>query len=327
MGPNHDGVDEWMPRLQADHDNLRAALDRLTTPETAEAAQQLAGALWKFWYMTGVMGEGARRIMPVLAYDTPRSAYRARALNGGTAMALETGDAVAGRRFAKEALAINRELGDEFGIAHAEFLLANAESGEGHWEAARPLLERSREVFRRLRPNGHYALLSTRILSWVYREIGENDLATQLSEQNLIDARAAGNRRIEAMTLGQLAYRAIDDGRLAEAAPLARDSLRMKRSLGDQIGVASDLFTNAGLLAGRGGATDSAQHLSRSLSLYAELGAAVPDYDRADIDALTAALRDALPDEALESATKAGRSMSDDEIDAILDDALAAAEG
>jgi len=322
-GPNLDHVDEWAPRLEAEMDNLRAALDRLTAPEHAELAQQLAGALWKHWYMTGSVGEGMNRLSAALAYDTPPTAHRARALNGGTAMALETGDQPTGRRWADEALEIARMLGDPFDIAHAEFLLANVEAGAENWAAARELLERSRDAFWRLRPNGHYALLSTRVLSWVSSAMGEGGLAQELAEQNLRDARAAGNTRVEAMTLGQLASRAIDDGRLSEAAPLVRDSYRLKRQRGDQISVAGDLLTIARLLAYADRPTDAAQVLSRSSALYDELGAAVPRYDIADIEKVIGRIKAALSDAEYAQAQEAGRSLTDEDIDAIVDDAVA----
>ena len=82
------------------------------------------------------------------------------------------------------------------------------------------MLESSREAFRRLQPLGHYALLSTRVLSWVCAQMGDREMAHTLVEQDLLDARAAGNTRIEAQTLGQMGYSAIDDGRLGDAAPL-----------------------------------------------------------------------------------------------------------
>ena len=215
-GPDHKDADIWIPRLTADHDNLRAALDRVTAAGDGVRAQQLAGALWKFWYMTGAIGEGNRRLSATLAYDTPPTAHRVRALHGGAAMALEVGDSTTGRRWAVEALDIARQLNDPFEVAHAEFILANAEADAARWREARTLLERSREAFRRLRPLGHYALLSTRILAWVCAEMDDLELARSLDEENLRDARMAGNVRVEAMTIGSLAYRAIDAGRLGE---------------------------------------------------------------------------------------------------------------
>jgi len=325
IGPSHEQAKQWIPRLEADHDNFRAALDRLAGPEHAEAAQRLAGALWMFWYMTGYVGEGRRRFEAVLAYDTPRTAVRARALNGGTAIAMagESGHSVVARRWAEDALAINRELSDTFGIAHAEFLLANVEANEGKWARARALLEPARERFRDIDAHGHYSLLSTRVLAWVCAEMGEKATARQLHEQNLRGARAVGNKRIEAMTLGALAYAAIDEGRVSDAAPLARDSYRMKRQEGDRMAVADALFIIARLLAYADRPSDSAKVLSRSAALYEELGAAIPSYDIADREATIARIRESLGETGYEQALEAGRLLADTDIDAILDEMVA----
>jgi hypothetical protein len=239
-------------------------------------------------------------------------------------MALEVGDSTTGRRWAIEALDIARQLDDPIELAHAEFILANAEADQARWPEARALLERSREAFRRLRPLGHYALLSTRILSWVCAEMGDVELARSLDEANLRDARAAGNARVEAMTLGSLAYRAIDAGGLGDAAPLLRDSYRMKREQGDQMGVANDLYVAARLCLSVGRPADAAMLMSASRTLYAALGAAIPSYDRADMDETDDRIRAAISPAELERATDRGRSISFEQVDAILEDVGAA---
>ena len=321
MGPDHRDADVWIARLQADHDNLRAALDELIASVEAEQAQRLAGALWKFWYMTGAIGEGRRRLEAALAFDTPRTAMRARALDGGTATSLESGDATTARGYAEESLAINEELADPFGIAHARFLLANVAAGEADYPGARVLLEDCRERFRELGAE-YYTLLSTRVLAWVCAELGDRAAAKMLHEENLQHARAAGNRRIEAMTLGALAWGAIDEGRLLDAAPLARDSYRMKRDQGDRQGVASDLLTIARLLTRMDRARLAARVLARSTALYEEMGAAIPSYDLAEREAVIAQVRQNLGDDEYAKAWESGRSLDDAKVDAILDEIM-----
>ena len=317
IGPHDGDVQLWMARLRADHDNLRAALDRFIDTGHGQLAQQLAGALWKFWYMTGHVGEGRRRLEAVLAMAPARTRNRARALDGAGAMAGETGDTVQSRRCAEEALAINRELGDRFGIAHAEFLLANVAAGEGDFATARALLEPCREQFASLGSH-YYMLLSTRVLAWACSELGEFELARTLHEENLRLARQAGNERIESMELGALAWLDIDDGRFDEAAPMLRDAYRIRCAGGDRLETASGLLTVARLLAGTGRAVPAAEALSRSTKMYEEMGAAIPADVIEPREQTIAKLRESLDERAFDAAWERGRAMTEDEVDALV---------
>ena len=69
--PNLRGIEshtEWLDRLEREHDNLRAALDRLeASGETAAPALRLAAALWRFWDLSGYLGG-----RPASSRDDPR---------------------------------------------------------------------------------------------------------------------------------------------------------------------------------------------------------------------------------------------------------------
>jgi len=60
--PEIEGPDQvaWMDRLEAEHDNLRAALSWSLETGDAESVLRIGGALWLFWVVRGHFSEGRR---------------------------------------------------------------------------------------------------------------------------------------------------------------------------------------------------------------------------------------------------------------------------
>jgi predicted ATPase/DNA-binding SARP family transcriptional activator len=255
---------QWLDVLERDHDNLRAALDRLEAAGEGELLQRLAGALWRFWYLRGYLTEGRRRLERALAADERPTRARAKTLLGATVMALnlrDTGDAVAK---AEEARRLHESLGDSWGSAYATFMLGNAASEP---ERARSLYEESVRAFRAL-GDAHTELLATRHLAWALAALGEHGGARELHEQNLTRARATGNDRIEASSLGALADDALAQHRPEEALGLLRESLALHRRLGDVLDTSVDLCR----LAAAAGATGDGELAARLLAAFEALG-------------------------------------------------------
>src|SRR5262249_49795434 len=107
----------WLDRLEAELDNLRAAVDCWLEWDKMEPALRFAGAIWRFWDMRGYVGEGRRWLEEALARDTVDATVRVTALIGAGALAQIQGDYAAAARWYTEALALSRELGDKQGIA------------------------------------------------------------------------------------------------------------------------------------------------------------------------------------------------------------------
>ncbi len=79
---------DWLDRLEREHDNFRAALDRLEASGDSETALRLAAALWRFWYLRGHLAEGRRRLESALRADERPTAARGKALNGAASLAV-----------------------------------------------------------------------------------------------------------------------------------------------------------------------------------------------------------------------------------------------
>ena len=302
----------WLDLLDAEHDNMRAALDRLATAGETQLTLQLAGALWRYWSTRGDLAEGGRRLESALAADSSPTAARARALTGATALADGSGDSARARLRAEEALALHRKLGDAWGVANSVFMLGYLAHLQDDWVTSRQLLEESSAAFREL-GDEHYTLLATFHLAWVYERLGDPERARSLHEENLHRARATGNKRIEAASSGQLAFFAREAGQVQEALSMLRDSLRIRRELGERVAIAEDISRLARTSASAGEAETAARLLSGSRALYEELGASAPSFGTERNEETLAIIRARLDDDAFAAAWEAGAKLSLDQ--------------
>ena len=140
---------EWLDRCDREHANIRAALRWAIESGEAERAQECAGALWRFWQQRGHLAEGRRWFDEILAAPTGQSRppTRAKALIGAGGVAWWQQDREAAGRFYREAVDIERELGDPARLAEALYNLAFVVAGD-HLEAASRMLDESLELFR-----------------------------------------------------------------------------------------------------------------------------------------------------------------------------------
>jgi predicted ATPase/DNA-binding SARP family transcriptional activator len=299
---------EWLNWLEREHDNFRAALDRLETLGESELALRLAAALWRFWYQRGHLAEGRRRLERVLRTDDRPTAARAKALNGAAVMAVNTGDTETAKLRAEEALALHRTLGDRWGAAYSGFMLGSALQVGGDPACAQPLYEESVRVFREL-GDEHSAVLVSRNLAWAYDNLGDRQSARALHEDNLRRARATSNERMEASTLGALATIAVEEGRLEDADTMLRASLRIHNGLGDLLDTAVDLSRFAAVLAREGKAVTATRLLSSLEALGDEIGIRRSNVEELSEEALTT-IRARLDEAAFAEAWEQGRTLT-----------------
>jgi predicted ATPase/class 3 adenylate cyclase len=239
----------WHDRLEREHDNLRAALDRLEVSGDTEAVLRMAGALRDFWEIGGHWIEGRRRLERALDKDDRPTSARARALNAVGELAGATGHDRAVRRWAEEALELNRRLGDVWGVAYSQRLLGLAAAEEGDFARARELAEEGVRLFEQV-GDDRYAMATTRVLAWACFELGDREHARALHEGNLARARAMGDESTEATTLGSIATMfAVPAGRTADAVSMLRQSLGIWRDLDDRMMTMVDICRLAEALA------------------------------------------------------------------------------
>ncbi len=201
----------WLARLEADHDNLRAALDNLLArsaahdddDEAAKTSLRLAGALRRFWEVKGHLSEGRERLLAALAAPGAGmpSPERASVLNGAANIARLQGDFAASQTLLEEDLAISQTLND--------------------------------------RPRAGATLNTLGLLA---RERGETDQARALLLESLAILRGTDNCEGVAITLNSLGLLATDQGDLAAARQWLEESLQLRRAQGDVIGTSVALM-------------------------------------------------------------------------------------
>jgi predicted ATPase len=322
-------TDEWLARLEHDHDNLRAALDWLEASGDAELVLRLAGALAPFWGTKGQIAEGRRRLDNALRIDQRPTAARAKVLNGAADLAYGSGDPATARLHAEEALALNRELGDRWGAALSLFNLGYAAAVEADlavnqqladerarlYRESQSFHEQSVELFEEL-DDEHYALMAMYQLSYAQIQLGNHERGMELREVILRRARATGDAQVESLALGGLVRFAFGEDRLEDALSLLNAAVRIELRFGDLRRIAMLLGRCAYALAQLQRAESSAQVLARSLAIYEETGASIP-WTALENEETLALVRAQLDETAFEEAWKRGQMLTLDKAAAL----------
>jgi predicted ATPase/class 3 adenylate cyclase len=310
----------WIDRHARELDNFRAALDHFEGGGDSQFVLRMAGALAALWANSGQFVEGRRRLGQALAVDKTPTAARGRALDAASEMASFTEDLDAARSWAEEAILIFRSLGDQWGVADSTMSLAVATGEGGDWQRALPLFEESVELFREV-GDERRVMWGTRSLAWAHAELGDRAGAKLFYEDALRQASAAGNRLFESVVLGSLSWLALREGRVQDAAALARDSLRLKREVGDPIESAVGLLHAAQNLATTGDAITAALLIGAYDGQAEEIGGSEVWVTRMRDDGL-AKVASALGPEEVESALREGRKLTAEKALTVALDAL-----
>jgi predicted ATPase len=304
---------EWLAEMEAEHNNLRAALEEFEAVGETQLALRLAGALGRFWFSRGHVTEAWHRLDRVLLVDEAPTAARAKALHVAAMMALTRGDVATGERRDTDALDIYRKLGDAWGVAYCTYGLGHAAVDAADWTMAQQRFDESLRAFREL-GDVDMALAATDILGFAYRKLGQRERAQELAECNLVEARAARDEGAEATALGALGLYAVEDGRVEEAVPLLVESTRLWRAVAeDWDEVVLNVCSFARALATEGRAEVAAQLLSAAASLHEERGAAPRIWLEPLNEGTLAIIRGQLDPAAFDEAWGQGRSLSLDE--------------
>jgi non-specific serine/threonine protein kinase len=149
-GLRGDDQERWLAALDAEHDNLRAAIDHALDAEPATALA-LAGSLAWYWYLRGDYDDGAALLAAALsAAGNVPDAARLRALHGAGRLALLQCSYTLAAALLDEARSLARTLADPRGEAEAAQLLGSVARERGDYAQARHLHRRSLELWLQL---------------------------------------------------------------------------------------------------------------------------------------------------------------------------------
>jgi predicted ATPase/class 3 adenylate cyclase len=269
----------WLTRLDAEQDNLRAALGWAVETGDVISALRLAGALQWYWFFRGRLSEGRRWLERALALPgaEDRTVGRAKALAGAWWLAFEQGERRARLPQLEECVAIWRQVGDTRGLAHALVFLGLAQR-HGDATALCACFEESTALFRAMddRWGLAHALYFYVAALGTSRNYAQQPLADGPDVRSLIAQSHALFRELDdpwglGGTLWQRGMVAAQEGDIATAHTLLGESLAQSRRAQDAWRITATLATLADLAVTAGDLAGAVALYQESLATAREL--------------------------------------------------------
>jgi predicted ATPase/class 3 adenylate cyclase len=264
---------EWLERLEAEHDNMRAALSWVLEQGEVELALRLGGSLWMFWEARGHYSEGRRWLEAALEKTNGASAAaRAKALEGFGWLVYRTGEIDRAVVAAEDGLKLSEEAGLGDAVA-ANFLRRLGWMAEvrGHHERAKELLEESLRLSRNADDKFGIAA-ALLMLGSTLGALGDRTREKQLHEEGLALSRELGYGSTLGILLFSEGYRLLLQGEYERGAGLIEEAAALYRERGYRGGL-EYFLDNLGWAALLGSDRERARtYYQESLTLCKELG-------------------------------------------------------
>ena len=304
----------WLTRLEAEHENLLAAISWcLHMEEGAEPGLRMGEALWRFWSVRGHLTLGRETLDKVLRRDGASRPSRARfsSLRGAAALALDQGDLPSTRSLCEQALALARELGEPKGIAQALNGLGMAASTAGEHEAARSFYEQSLAAAREAGDERGVAVAHNN-LGDVAMILGDYEAARPLLEESLAIHRRGGDQAGQRVALVNLAVISTRTGDSVLARTQFVESLRLVRELGSRHMGAQSFEAIVELALALGEVAHVTRLCGAAEAIRQATGWTMTRDEQRVHDSVVAAARSKLGDERFAALESEGRAMSFD---------------
>lgn len=250
------GEAAWIARIDADRENLHAALEWGLDQAEPEAVLRLGCALWRYWYARGYLREGSAWLERIatasdalLRAGSPTAPEKrqvrtllAKALSRIGALLHGLGELARAQIYFEQSMAMRRSLDDAAGIAAVSTNLGLLAQDRGDYDAAVRWHQESVAFYRQSGRRTHLAAALNNLAIALFCQ-GDTRQAWSLHEESLALRRAAQHTRGEGLSLYNLGQIALAEGQPALAERLLLESLDMAR-------VAGDRWTHAYVLLG-----------------------------------------------------------------------------
>lgn len=262
----------WLERLEADIDNLRAALHWGAEQGDNELTAQIASCLWLFWLRRGHLSEGWRWHKTILERRAGLSpALQARLLRGAGRLADYLGDHSTATDLLTESLALARQVNDHDLASQALNNLGTLATSRNDYHYAQQLHEESYLLHQKLgNQRGMAISLNNLGIAFAYQH--QKARAQELITQSLGLWRQVGDIWGVAAALNNLGVLAMERGNYTAARAYHEESLAIRHSLGDRWGIGNSFHNMSDLALNLGNIAEATALCAESLALNRELG-------------------------------------------------------
>jgi non-specific serine/threonine protein kinase len=302
----------WLDRLEAEHDNLLAALGWLADSGDVAGTVRLAGALGWFWYYHGHFQEGRAWLERALTMDADNAAgaapasARADVLVGLGVLLHTLGEGERAVALLGAGAALRRAEGDDLGRAYAESLRGGALVSLGRYDEAETIFEAVLPFYTGHVMAGH-ALFHLGLVAYT-RDDRERTRALCQEAVELFDA---GQSRLDAIEpLHYLGLNACAAGDLLAAAVFFAETLVRLRVRRSRVDFANGFVDVATLAVARGDHEVAARLFGAADAIRREDGAPFPLPARIAYERAADRARVQLGDEAWSAAYAVGEALS-----------------
>jgi predicted ATPase/DNA-binding SARP family transcriptional activator len=308
----------WLDRLEAEHNNLRGALQWAIDGHRAETAQRLGSALYPFWIMRSYFDEAGRWLEAALDLPAPQptaltsqaNLTRAKALNAAGAITLDQGQYDRAIAHLEESLALRRRLEDHTGVMVTLAWLGGAALQLDDLDRAEAYCRESLVMAQGKGPAGNsVAAFVLSRLGDIADLRGDYDTARSLYESGLALWREMDSKNGIVCGLGSLGALAASRGHYGQAIPLLRDMLSLAWETQDRLHVVHALAWLARVAAGLKQTERAVRLLGQVDVLAMTTGFGFAPDDRTECGGVLASARAQLGDAAFEAAWAAGQAL------------------